>query len=311
MTNFSEEKRLPSSKTILEPSPFSIFLKRAVPHLGLTFGGGVLLLIFVIAIFAPILAPHDPYEFDLGKKFLDPVWHETGSWEHPFGTDLQGRDYLSRMIYGAQLSLLIGFASMLISGIIGTGLGVAAGEISGGIEIIGAGQGFTTPPFPEVGSLESRGQFFYFLSFIVLVLTFVAVKSVYSTRFRLVLNAIRDNEDKAEAMGIQTMKYKIIGWMISAFFCGLAGGIMGGLVGYIDSTDVAFDGREMGVFMVLMAILGGKGTLWGPVIGATLFHIQKKPIFRKECQCIACVFSVLERRTGYFSKVSRLSCKPL
>ena len=62
------------------------------------------------------------------------------------------------------------------------------------------------------------------------------------------------------------MKYKIIGWMISAFFCGLAGGIMGGLVGYIDSTDVAFDGREMGVFMVLMAILGGKGTLWGPVI---------------------------------------------
>ena len=72
------------------------------------------------------------------------------------------------------------------------------------------------------------------------------------------------------------MKYKIIGWMISAFFCGLAGGIMGGLVGYIDSTDVAFDGREMGVFMVLMAILGGKGTLWGPVIGATIFHIFKE-----------------------------------
>ena len=156
------------------------------------------------------------------------------------------------------------------------GLGVAAGEISGGIEIIGAGQGFTTPPFPKVGSLESRGQFFYYLSFIVLVLTFITVKSVYSTRFRLVLNAIRDNEDKAEAMGIQTMKYKIIGWMISAFFCGLAGGIMGGLVGYIDSTDVAFDGREMGVFMVLMAILGGKGTLWGPVIGATLFHLFKE-----------------------------------
>ena len=52
--------------------------------------------------------------------------------------------------------------------------------------------------------------------------------------------------------------------------------VMGGLVGYIDSTDVAFDGREMGVFMVLMAILGGKGTLWGPVIGATIFHIFKE-----------------------------------
>ena len=52
--------------------------------------------------------------------------------------------------------------------------------------------------------------------------------------------------------------------------------IIPGLVGYIDSTDVAFDGREMGVFMVLMAILGGKGTLWGPVIGATVFHIFKE-----------------------------------
>ena len=106
--------------------------------------------------------------------------------------------------------------------------------------------------------------------------TFIFVKYIYGSRFRLILNAIRDNEDKAEAMGIQTMKYKIVGWMCSAFFCGLAGGIMGGLIGYIDSTDVAFDGREMGVFMVLMAILGGKGTLWGPVIGATLFHIFKE-----------------------------------
>jgi len=42
----------------------------------------------------------------------------------------------------------------------------------------------------------------------------------YSTRFGLVLNAIRDNEDKAEAMGIHTMRYKIIGWMVSAFFVG-------------------------------------------------------------------------------------------
>ena len=175
---------------------------------------------------------------------------------------------------------LIGYSILGLRGhyfaICTLGLGVAAGEISGGIEIIGAGQGFTTPPFPDVGSLEARGEFFYFCSFAVLVLTFIVVKSIYSTRFKLVLNAIRDNEDKAEAMGIQTMKYKIIGWMISAFFCGLAGGIMGGLVGYIDSTDVAFDGREMGVFMVLMAILGGKGTLWGPIIGATTFHFFKE-----------------------------------
>ena len=174
---------------------------------------------------------------------------------------------------------LIGYAILGLRGhyfaICTLGLGVAAGEISGGIEIIGAGQGFTTPPFPKLETRSTR-RIFLFFKFLSLVLTFVAVKAIYSTRFKLILNAIRDNEDKAEAMGIQTMKYKIIGWMISAFFCGLAGGIMGGLVGYIDSTDVAFDGREMGVFMVLMAILGGKGTLWGPVIGATYFIFLKK-----------------------------------
>ena len=155
-------------------------------------------------------------------------------------------------------------------------MGVAAGEISGGIEIIGAGQGFTTPPFPDFGGLEARGEFFYFCSFITLVLTFVAVKSIYSTRFKLVLNAIRDNEDKAEAMGIYTMRYKIIGWMVSAFFVGIAGGLMGNMVGYIEPVEVAFAGPTFGVFMVLMAILGGKGTLWGPVIGATVFHLFKE-----------------------------------
>ena len=67
---------------------------------------------------------------------------------------------------------LIGYAILGLRGhyfaICTLGLGVAAGEISGGIEIIGAGQGFTTPPFPEVGDLEARGEFFYFLSLLVL-----------------------------------------------------------------------------------------------------------------------------------------------
>jgi len=56
----------------------------------------------------------------------------------------------------------------------------------------------------------------------------------------------------------------------------LAGGLVGTMVGYIEPVEVAFDGREMGVFMVLMTILGGKGTLWGPIIGASAFHIFKE-----------------------------------
>ncbi len=157
--------------------------------------------------------------------------HTTAQYFQGIGVGLLVSAIIPALVAGA-----IGYAILGLRGhyfaICTLGLGIAAGEIAGGIEIIGAGQGFTT-----------------------------------------------DNEDKAEAMGIQTMKYKIVGWMVSAFFCGLAGGIMGGLIGYIDSTDVAFDGREMGVFMVLMAILGGKGTLWGPIIGATLFHFFKEGLW--------------------------------
>ena len=128
-------KTLPTAQEILNPSPASLLLKRAFGHFGMTFGGGVLLLIFFIAVFAPLLAPHDPYDFDLSKKFLDPIWHPKGTWEHPLGTDGQGRDYLSRIIYGAQVSLLIGFAAMLISGVIGTALGVAAGYFGGRVDM--------------------------------------------------------------------------------------------------------------------------------------------------------------------------------
>tara|TARA_B000000460_G_scaffold167553_1_gene119094 strand:+ start:51 stop:551 length:501 start_codon:yes stop_codon:yes gene_type:complete len=109
-----------------------------------------------------------------------------------------------------------------------------------------------------------------------MVCTFLFLRWAYQTRFGLVLNAIRDNEDKAEAMGIYTMRYKITGWVVSAFFVGIAGGLMGNMIGYIEPVETAFAGRTFGVFMVIMAILGGKGTLWGPVIGATAFHVFKE-----------------------------------
>jgi len=181
----------------------------------------------------------------------------------------------------AIIAFLIGYGVLGLRGhyfaICTLGIGIASGEIAGGIELIGAGQGMTAPPWPKgIGDTEYRNLFFYYVVLGLFIFTFVFVKWLYSTRFRLVLNAIRDNEDKAEAMGIETMRYKITGWVISAFFCGLAGGLVGNIVGYIEPVEVAFDGREMGVFMVLMTILGGKGTMWGPIIGASLFHIFKE-----------------------------------
>jgi branched-chain amino acid transport system permease protein len=92
----------------------------------------------------------------------------------------------------------------------------------------------------------------------------------------LAINAIRDDEDKAEGMGLHTTRYKRTAWCISAFFLGISGAIFGNMIGFIEPREVAFPTVTFGIFMVLMVLLGGKGTLWGPVVGATIFHTIKE-----------------------------------
>ena len=99
---------------------------------------------------------------------------------------------------------------------------------------------------------------------------------LYSTNFGLALNAIRDDEEKAEAMGIHTRRYKRTAWAISAVFLGIAGAIFGNMTGFIEPRDIAFPTTTFNLFMVVMVLLGGKGTLWGPVIGAVIFHTVKE-----------------------------------
>jgi len=158
---------------------------------------------------------------------------------------------------------------------IGTlGLGIASGEIASGIDIIGAGSGMTPPLFPD--SLGARERFFYFVFLALTVIAFLTFKWLYSGRFGLAINAIRDDEDKAEAMGLRTTRYKTVSWCVSALFLGMMGGGVGILIGFVDPRNTAFAAGTFGVWMVLMAILGGKGTLWGPVIGAVVFHLFRE-----------------------------------
>lgn len=123
---------------ILEPSPRAILRRRIFGHMGLVLGGTFLAIIVAMALLAPFLAPHDPLDQELARKLIPPIWHDSpkATWVHPLGTDLFGRDYLSRLIYGSQISLLIGFAAMLISGVIGTTLGVAAGYFGGRVDMV-------------------------------------------------------------------------------------------------------------------------------------------------------------------------------
>jgi branched-chain amino acid transport system permease protein len=188
----------------------------------------------------------------------------------------------SGMATGAVLAVVA--AALLGSGLLGLrgqyfaiatlGLGIACGELAAGWKYVGAGGGMVPPLFP--GEVGGRERFFCYLSLAIAALTFAVLRWLYAGRFGLALNAIRDDEDKAEALGLYTTRYKITAWCISAFFLGLSGGAVGNLVGFIDPHEVAFASSTFGVWMVLMAILGGKGTLFGPVLGAVIFHVTKE-----------------------------------
>jgi peptide/nickel transport system permease protein len=121
---------------LLAPTPAALMRRRAAGHAGFVIGAAVLAAMVLMALAAPLIAPYDPYAQDLGRRLIPPLWHEQGAWAHPLGTDMLGRDYLSRLIYGARISLLIGFAVMLISGLIGTTLGVAAGYFGGKTDLV-------------------------------------------------------------------------------------------------------------------------------------------------------------------------------
>ncbi|WP_378942870.1 ABC transporter permease [Paracoccus sp. R86501] len=120
---------------ITGPTPGQRLRRRVFGHQGLIFGASVLGLLVLVAIFAPLLAPHDPYAQDLMNRMKPPVFLD-GTWDHPLGTDHLGRDYLSRLIYGARVSLLIGTVAALISGTIGTIIGVSAGYFGGRVDAV-------------------------------------------------------------------------------------------------------------------------------------------------------------------------------
>lgn len=109
-------------------------LRRSFRHSGLVLGGTLLLAIVAIALAAPLIAPHDPYNQDLPHRLIPPMWQAKGSFAHILGTDKLGRDYLSRLIFGARISLLIGTLTVLISGTIGTTIGVCAGYFGGRVD---------------------------------------------------------------------------------------------------------------------------------------------------------------------------------
>jgi peptide/nickel transport system permease protein len=121
---------------VVFPTPGQIMRQRMLAHKSFLGGGAILLLVFVMAFFAPAIAPHNPFHQDLTNRIIPPVWNESGTWDHFLGTDNMGRDYFSRVVYGSRLSLLIGFCSMMIAAVIGVSLGVLGGYFGGRMDMV-------------------------------------------------------------------------------------------------------------------------------------------------------------------------------
>lgn len=118
----------------LPPTPRRLALNRARGHGGLMIGGTIIALLVLTAIFAPLLAPHDPYAQSLSTLHVATGLGRGGNPEYLLGTDQNGRDYLSRLIFGARISLMIGLGAAFIGMMIGVTLGVIAGYFGGWID---------------------------------------------------------------------------------------------------------------------------------------------------------------------------------
>ncbi len=107
---------------------------RAPNRLGLWIGAVIFVGIGVIALIAPLIAPGDPFAQNLNQRLLPPFWMEGTNAAYPLGTDQLGRDYLSRLIYGARISMMIGILTVIGSGFIGTAIGVVGGFFGGKVD---------------------------------------------------------------------------------------------------------------------------------------------------------------------------------
>ena len=115
-------------------TPILVPMPRRLPalrHLATLLGALIVGTALLVAIFAPLLVPHDPFAQNLDQRLIPPVWMDGSQTAHLLGTDQLGRDYLARLIYGTRVSMLIGVLTVVTSGLIGITLGILGGFYGG------------------------------------------------------------------------------------------------------------------------------------------------------------------------------------
>ncbi len=175
------------------------------------------------------------------------------------------------------LAILVGYPTFRLRGpffaIATIGIGEMIRIFANNLEAVfpGGSSGLLVPSPRGWGAAE-----FYYLALALAILTLLTSRFIKNSKFGLALVAIRDDEDAAETLGINVTVHKMVALMISAFFVGLAGGVVALRTAYIYPDDVFSLGFS--VVMILMPLIGGIGSLWGPVLGAVIFTIVDQVI---------------------------------
>ena len=125
-----------SRQVLAQPSPVAAFWAAFCENRGAVIGLSVVVAIGLIAIFADFLAPHSPIEQFREAVRAKPVWDQGGTWRFMLGTDGDGHDMLSRLIFGARVSLFIGLAVMSVSFVIGVVLGLSAAMAGAALDVV-------------------------------------------------------------------------------------------------------------------------------------------------------------------------------
>ncbi len=120
--------------------------------------------------------------------------------------------------------------------------------------------------------------FYYYLALALAALSFYVIRGVVQSKWGFYFVAIREDQEAAESMGIDTTKYKLVSLLISAFFTGLTGAFYMNYMAFIDPS-VVFALTDVSIMMILVVMLGGAGTFYGPAIGAVIMVIFSE-VFR-------------------------------
>src|SRR5881628_2772140 len=118
--NGSAAHSRPVAATLSLAGRLAAFRSEGFPHIPVL----IILTVMLVAIFANVIAPHNPEVGVLGDRFRPPAWQTNGTLDHLLGTDHLGRDVLSRLIFGARISVIVGLMVIIVAGFVGTALGI-------------------------------------------------------------------------------------------------------------------------------------------------------------------------------------------